>query len=115
MLNNWVHVRFGQRGVAIVGPLCHIGGWLGLALHPSYPVFVIIFMLVGFGNGIEDAAWNAFFGNMANANELLGFLHGVYGLGAVLSPLVATNLVTEAGWRWYAVYYILVRVPNNLD
>ncbi|KAK7192506.1 MFS transporter [Paraphaeosphaeria sporulosa] len=108
MLNNWVHVRFGQRGVAFLGPLCHIAGWLGLSLHPPYPAFVVIFVLVGFGNGIEDAAWNAFFGNMANANELLGFLHGVYGLGAVLSPLVATNLITEAGWRWYAFYYILL-------
>jgi MFS family permease len=115
MLNNWVHVRFGQRGVAIIGPLCHIGGWLGLSLHPPYPAFVVIFVLVGFGNGIEDAAWNAFFGSMANANEILGFLHGVYGLGAVLSPLVATNLITEAGWRWYAFYYILVRIPNRLD
>lgn len=37
---------------------------------------------------------------MANANEVLGFLHGMYGLGALLSPLIATALITRAGWAW---------------
>ncbi|KAJ4297589.1 hypothetical protein N0V90_005482 [Kalmusia sp. IMI 367209] len=108
MLNNWIHVRFGQRGVAIVGPLCHIIAYIGISLHPPYPAFVFIFMVAGFANGLEDAAWNAFFGNMANSNELLGFLHGFYGVGAVLSPLVATTLITGAGWPWYAFYYIML-------
>lgn len=44
---------------------------------------------------------------MANANELLGLLHGFYGLGAALSPLIATTLITRAGWRWYEFYYIM--------
>lgn len=56
-----------------------------------------------------DAAWNAWLGNMANANELLGFLHGFYGLGAVLAPLIATTLVTKAARQWYHFYlYIMV-------
>ncbi|KAH8433725.1 putative MFS transporter [Aspergillus melleus] len=33
---------------------------------------------------------------MENANQLLGLLHGLYGVGAVLSPLVATLLITKA-------------------
>jgi fucose permease len=45
---------------------------------------------------------------MANANEVLGFLHGFYGLGAALSPLIATTLVTKAGWHWYEFYYLMV-------
>ncbi|KAL9625268.1 MAG: hypothetical protein Q9160_000670 [Pyrenula sp. 1 TL-2023] len=44
---------------------------------------------------------------MANANELLGLLHGFYGLGAALSPLIATTLITRAGWKWYEFYYIM--------
>lgn len=47
-------------------------------------------MLAGFGNGLEDGGWNAWIGNMESANELLGFLHGAYGLGATISPLIAT-------------------------
>lgn len=45
---------------------------------------------------------------MANPNEILGFLHGFYGLGAAISPLVATALITKAGWRWYEFYYLMV-------
>jgi fucose permease len=63
--------------------------------------------------GIDDLGanlWNrnAWIGDMANANEVLGFLHGFYGLGAALSPLIATALVTKAGWHWYEFYYIMV-------
>ena len=52
---------------------------------------------------------NAGIGNMANANEVLGFLHGFYGLGAVLSPLIATTMITK-GQRlpWYTFYYVMV-------
>ncbi|KAJ9613363.1 hypothetical protein H2200_003305 [Cladophialophora chaetospira] len=51
---------------------------------------------------------NAWIGDMANPNEVLGFLHGFYGLGAALSPLIATTLVTKAGWHWYEFYYLMV-------
>lgn len=112
LLNNWIHVRFGQRGVAFVGPFCHLCAYIGIALHPPYPVLVVVFILAGFGNGIEDAAWNAWAGNMANANEVLGFLHGFYGLGAVLSPLAATSLIVKSGWMWYQFYYIMVSESN---
>lgn len=108
LLNNWIHVHFGQRGVAFLGPVCHLAAYIGIALHPPYPALVVIFILAGFGNGIEDAGWNAWAGNMANANEVLGFLHGFYGLGAVLSPLAATSLIAKSGWMWYEFYYIMV-------
>ncbi|KAF2181802.1 MFS general substrate transporter [Zopfia rhizophila CBS 207.26] len=108
LLNNFVHIRAGQRGVAFIAPFCHLAAYLGIALHPPYPVLVVVFILAGFGNGLADAAWNAWIGNMANSNEVLGFLHGFYGIGAVLSPLAATTLITKAGWSWYAFYYIML-------
>lgn len=45
---------------------------------------------------------------MADANEVLGFLHGFYGVGAALSPLIATTVVTKRNWRWYEFYYLMV-------
>jgi fucose permease len=65
-------------------------------------------MFAGFGNGLEDSAWNAWIGNMENANEMLGFLHGAYGLGAAISPLIATAMVTKAHLLWYNFYYLMV-------
>ncbi|KAF2145802.1 uncharacterized protein K452DRAFT_125748 [Aplosporella prunicola CBS 121167] len=108
LLNNAVHLRFGQRGVAFLGPLCHLIAYVVIALHPPYPALVVIFVLAGFGNGLEDAGWNAWIGNMASANELLGFLHGLYSVGATLSPIVATTMITKAGLPWYAFYYVMI-------
>jgi len=68
---------------------------------------VVVFILAGFGNGLGDSGWNAWIGDMANANEVLGFLHAFYGLGAAISPLVATSLITKAGWQWYQFYYLM--------
>jgi hypothetical protein len=48
-------------------------------------------------------------GNMANPNEILGFLHAFYGLGATLSPLIATTMITKGrGLPWYYFYYVMV-------
>jgi fucose permease len=106
--NNLLHKTVGQRGVAIIGPSAHMIAYIVIALHPPYPALVVVFILAGYGNGILDAAWNAWIGNLANPNELLGFLHGFYGLGAVISPLVATTMITQGGLQWYAFYYIMI-------
>lgn len=108
LTNNMVHMKFGQRGVALIMSLSHLMAYTFISIHPPYPVLVVIFMLAGFGNGLGDSAWNAWIGDMANANEVLGFLHGLYGLGACISPLVATAVVTRAGWQWYEFYYFLI-------
>lgn len=108
-VNNPTHEKFGRRGVAVLGPASHIVAYTIISLHPPYPVLVIAFIFAGFGNGVIDAAWNAWIGNMANANELLGFLHGFYGLGATLAPLIATTMITKAGLGWYHFYqYIMI-------
>ncbi|KAF2131701.1 MFS general substrate transporter [Dothidotthia symphoricarpi CBS 119687] len=112
LLNNIIHMRFGQRGVAIGASSCHLTAYIVIALHPPYPVLVVIFMLAGFGNGLADAAWNAWMGNMANPNEVLGFLHACYGVGAVLAPLVATTMITKGGLGWWCFYYVMIAMAT---
>jgi fucose permease len=47
---------------------------------------------------------------MANPNEVLGFLHAFYGVGAVLAPLIATTMITKGDkLPWYYFYYVMVR------
>lgn len=76
--------------------------------HPPYPVLVLSFVLAGFGNGLAEGAWNAWVGNLARASEVLGFMHALYGVGGVLSPLLATALITKANLPWYSFYYVMV-------
>ena len=45
---------------------------------------------------------------MHSPNQILGLLHGFYGLGGVVSPLVATTMITKGGLKWYTFYYIMI-------
>lgn len=113
--NNLLHKTVGQRGVAIIGPSAHLIAYIVIGFHPPYPALVVVFILAGYGNGILDAAWNAWIGNLSSPNELLGFLHGFYGLGAVISPLVATTMITQGGLQWYAFYQYIMIVGAALE
>lgn len=58
-LNNLLHQKVGQRGVAMIGPGSHLVAYIVISLHPPYSILVVTFILAGFGNGLLDAAWNA--------------------------------------------------------
>lgn len=107
-LINKIHMRYGQVGIAVIGPMCKLVAYVVTCVHPPWPVIPIIFVLTGFGNGLEDGAWNAWVGNMQNANELMGILHGAYGLGGTIGPLISTAMVTKAGLEWFNWYYVMV-------
>ncbi|CEJ54913.1 hypothetical protein PMG11_01200 [Penicillium brasilianum] len=107
VLNDKVHNRLGRRGAAWISASNHLIGHFFTSLHPPYPILVAVFALQGFANGLADSGYNAWVVNMANANQLLGIMHGLYGFGAVLSPLIATSLVTKANLPWYYFYYIM--------
>lgn len=108
ILNNYLHHRVGQRGIAVICGACHAAAYIIIALHPPYIVLVFAFILAGFGNGVADAAWNAWVGNLANSSEVLGLLHACYGVGGAVSPTIATTLITKANLGWYSFYYIMV-------
>lgn len=73
-----------------------------------FAILPCILVLSGFGNGIEDSGWNTYVGNMRNANELLGLLHGAYGLGATIAPLIATSMIVKAGLPWWYFFYVMM-------
>ncbi|KAL9051188.1 MAG: hypothetical protein Q9162_006166 [Coniocarpon cinnabarinum] len=108
LVSNPLHVRLGRRGIAVLGTLPRIIAYLVLSFHPPYPVVVVIYGLVGLGIGLVDAGWNAWVGNLSAANELLGFMHGFYGLGATIAPLIVSALVERAGKGWFTFYYVMV-------
>jgi fucose permease len=108
--NARIHVGLGQRGIAIIAPLCHIITYVVLAVHPPWPVLVVINIISGFGNGLTDACFCAWVGAMDKANTIQGFLHATYSVGALFAPLIATNMVVTANLPWYTFYYVMVGV-----
>jgi fucose permease len=105
--NNAIHTRYGQRGIAIIGPGLHVVAFLAVALHPPYLVLILVFVLAGLGSGLVDAGWNAWIGSMPDSSGIMGSLHSSYSLGAALAPVVANAVITKLGWRWYGFYYLM--------
>ena len=103
-LNNMLHKRIGQRWLGFLCGFCHTLAYLIVSQHPPYPFLVIAYAFAGFGNGIGDAAWNAWVGNLAQASQLLGFMHAIYGAGGTVSPLIATAMITRGNLEWYTFY-----------
>lgn len=108
--NSAIHNRYGQFGIAVVAPLCKVIAFVVFCIHPPFAVLPVVYVVCGFGNGLEDGGWNAWIGNMSNASEIMGILHAAYGLGATLSPLIATSMVTKGNLQWYTFYYLMVCV-----
>ncbi|KAJ6788935.1 hypothetical protein PWT90_00146 [Aphanocladium album] len=106
--NARIHVKFGQRGIAVMAPLCHIITYAVLASHPPYPALIVVNAISGFGNGLTDACFCAWVGTMDKANTIQGFLHACYSLGALFSPLIATSMVVKAELPWFNFYYVMV-------
>jgi fucose permease len=107
-LSDRLHRLAGRRGIALIAPSCKLLAYIVIAIHPPYPVVVVILAAVGIGNGLLDAAWNAWIGTMDHPNQLLGLLHACYGLGATISPLIGTSMVTKGNLGWWTFYYIMI-------
>lgn len=74
VLINKLHMHFGQLGIAIIAPACKVAAYVATCVHPPFPVIPIMFAIAGFGNGLEDGAWNAWIGGLEHPNESLGLV-----------------------------------------
>ena len=110
LFSDRLHRLGGRRGIAILAPLSRLIAYIVIVVHPPYPAVVTILALAGVGNGLLDAAWNAWIGTLDHTNQLLGLLHGCYGLGATISPLIATTMVTKGHLEWWNFFYIMIGV-----
>lgn len=113
LANHFLHNNLGRRGISILSGSCQLVAYVISSLHPPFYGLVIAYMLIGLGAGTKQASWNSYIGGLDHANELLGLLHGSYGLGATLLPIVASSLFDHAGWQWWMVYYILTAMAAS--
>lgn len=86
--SNRLHAIAGRRGVALMSTGAYVLAYLGLSQHPPFGVVVFLLVLTGFGSGLMNGSWNSWFGGLVQGSTLLGFLHGFWGAGATLSPIL---------------------------
>ena len=109
-LNDTIHSKFGQRGIAIIGPLTHVVFAVGASAHPPFILFLLFVAVGSFGAGLIDGSWCAWAGAMERASLVSGFLHGSFSVGAAAGPLLADALISPGKRPWYTWYYVLVSV-----
>lgn len=106
-VNEVTHKYTGVRGVATGGVSCLCFAYFVISLRPPYPIFLMVHLFVGLGFGGLDAGINGWMGQLTDANQLLGILHGCYGLGCMILPPLVTFLIHNTNWRWYDYYLVL--------
>lgn len=106
-INDKVHRMVGRVGVVAIGSALQLTYFVTASIAPAFPLFIVACSGAGLGSGIIEGSWNAFAGTLKDSNQLLGILHGFYGIGGVVSPSVG-QVIIEKGLPWNRVYLILV-------
>ncbi|KAL3490007.1 major facilitator superfamily domain-containing protein [Aspergillus germanicus] len=89
------------------------GGYIVIAAHPPFPVVVVAFLLLGFGMALSIAMNNVFCANLAYATTALGCFSGAYGIGGVVSPLIATAMASsKVRWSFFYVIPLALSIAN---
>ncbi|MGB3758775.1 MAG: MFS transporter [Rivularia sp. (in: cyanobacteria)] len=78
------------------------------ACSPYWWLMVAAGSLLGLGIGLIDAGINSYIANKDQA-DLMGSLHGFYGIGALLGPAIATTLLA-VNLPWRGVYLVFAAV-----
>ncbi|MDE2775299.1 MAG: MFS transporter [Chloroflexota bacterium] len=98
--------RYGIAAVMMGGAGIGIFSQLGLALSPTWPMFMIAAIGHGFGSGVMGVGLNAFAAVNFSARRM-NWLHGSFGIGSTIGPYFVTTVVIDLGidWRWiYALF-----------
>ena len=100
--------RVGVGTLLMVSSLVAGVGLLGYGWAPTWPVMVLLGLLVGMGGGATDAGLNTYFATNYSAS-LMNWLHACFGLGSALGPLVMTTVLSVGrSWRWgYGIVGVL--------
>ena len=110
--SNSIHHQFGQRGIAVLGPVLQIVATACIAVYPSFALVLVAFAVQGLGMGLLDGSWCAWAGSMEKANTISGLLHGSYSVGGAAGPFVVALIRTHRQ-PWWAWYYILVSADST--
>lgn len=115
LLTETCHRRLGVRGVVVFGTSSMTLGYLLLSTKPPFFLFIMCYILSGLGFGSLDAGLNGWMGNLVDLNQLLGILHGCYGIGCMISPPLITHLIDRKNnpWVWNSYYLVLSAISAS--
>ena len=106
--------RFGRRVVLSFTAGLHAAALVALALAPSWGVFLVAAIPLGFGGGALDGGVNGLYLDLfrTGRGRALNLLHVFFSLGALSAPLVVGRAVSiGVDWRAILLGTGLVAIP----
>lgn len=102
-----IHMRFGRRAIAFLGPSFRILGGIALLTGPPFPLALAGYFVFGIGTGLTDAGFCAWGSSVSYTNVVQGIMHGSWSTGCVLGPQVVA-FILRRGVPWFGFYRFLV-------
>ncbi len=102
--------RAGAAAVLAVAGVCGAVGGVCYAVAPGLWLVLCVGPLVGAGMGMMDGGLNTAVG-LTGRTRLLNLLHGFYGVGTAIGPLVVTAAIIGGSWR--PAYLVLGRAQRG--
>ncbi|KAK0184619.1 MFS general substrate transporter [Armillaria mellea] len=113
--NVYLNERWGLGKVVFVGSLFQVVSYTMQSPHPPFPVMVLAYALTGFGSALQNAQANGLIGSLKeHKTTKLNLLHAAYGVGAFVSPLVATHFSHERHWSYHFIMSAGIAVSNSV-
>ncbi|KAF8609125.1 MFS general substrate transporter [Ceratobasidium sp. AG-I] len=115
VLNVFMTDRFGFGKVILLGGLLQVLAYSILAPALPFPVMCVAYAINGFGIALQDAQANGLVAALPNnASAKMGLLHAVYGAGAFVAPLVATQFAQMPRWSFHYLTSLGLSLSNAI-
>ncbi|RPD75467.1 MFS general substrate transporter [Lentinus tigrinus ALCF2SS1-7] len=113
-INVYLTDRLGFGKVLVLGAVCQIGAYVMIVPSGPFPVLCLSYLLIGVTLSLQAAQATGFVAVLKkNSREKLSMLHGTYGLGALISPLVATHFAQDPEhWSFHFIISAGLYVTN---
>ncbi|QRF22994.1 MFS transporter [Alicyclobacillus sp. TC] len=105
----WILDRFGISACSKAGALLSSMGLIGVLQSPNYELAMVSFAFVGTGTGVLEIGVNGIVPLISREpsdnSRRFNTLHGFYGVGCVIFPVLAAWLMHRSG-NWQSGYWL---------
>jgi len=113
--NVYLTDKFGFGKVIVLGSLCQVIGYAIIAPAPPFAALCVGFFIDGIGISLQDSQSNGFVASLKeNSATKMGLLHAAYGLGAMISPLAATQFAQIPRWSFHFLCSCGIAILNTI-
>ncbi|MBQ8507002.1 MAG: MFS transporter [Clostridia bacterium] len=98
--------RVHKTWLIIFGGILQVFMLVLTGMAQSVPVLLAACALLGAGNNFTDSCVNSYIVDLhpTESTRYLGLLHGFFGVGGLITPLLISAIIGASGWR--AAYYV---------